>query len=126
MKIVVSIFIFISNFCWAQTGSTYYKDTLPENRYTYNSNYLFPGFSRQTNESYIYANYKLANPYLKLDFTDKLLYQPVYFNILLQRNFPYKFNPLNPWNAKTASGAIITGSLNYLVRTIDRKYFFNK
>lgn len=105
-----------AKFCLAQADSISFKDTLkPANH-----------FLLQTDKSFPSRNYTFENAYLKTNFTNPFFCRPVYYNLLLQRDFSYKFNPLNPWNAKDPFEAVASGTLNYLFQTLDRKYFWGK
>jgi len=135
MKIYLYIFIFItlSKLCWSQTGSSSCNDSLLKANYltNYNSKYLSNHFSLRLNNSY--SNYTLPSLYLKLRFSETVLLRPVYYNISVQSNnmsilsnSSYKRNALNPWGARDPFSAVMTGSLNYLIQAIDRKYFYGK
>lgn len=124
----LSTFIILTKFCWAQADNSSTKDTLVQSNYfyNYNSKSILHHFSLQTDKSFTSNNYNLGNPYLKFNFSDTFFSRPEYYNLLLQRDFSNKFNPTNPWNAANPFEAVMCGSLNYLIREIDRKCFFYK
>jgi len=135
MKIYLYIFIFItlSKLCWSQTGGSSCNDSLLKANYltNYNSTYSQNHFSLPLNNSY--SNYTLPSLNLKLRFSETVLLRPVYYNIYVQSNYmfiqsnsSYKRNALNPWGASDPFSAVMTGSLNYAIQAIDRKYFYGK
>jgi len=113
---IVSTFMLFAKFGLAQADSISFKDTLKcSNCFSSRTNNLFPS-----------RTYTYERTYLKLNFTDPFFHRPVYYNLSLQRDFLYKFNPLNPWNANDPFEAVMSGTLNYLFQTVDRKYLWGK
>ncbi len=100
----------------AQADSISFKDTLNCSNY----------FSLKTDKLFPSRTYTYENTYLKLKFTNLFFHRPVYCNLSLQRDPSYKLNPLNPWNANDPFEALMSGTLNYLFQTVDRKYLWAK
>jgi hypothetical protein len=120
-------FLSLTNICEAQSDSLSSKDTSLQSKYfnSYNSNFR-PNYSLlQTDNIFTYNDNRFNNSCFKLNLSETLFYRPVYYNPLLKRDFSYKFNPINPWNTTDPFEAVISGSLNYIIQAVDRKYFFS-
>ena len=87
--IIVSTFMLFAKFGLAQADSLSFKDSLKSSNH----------FSLQTDKLFTPRTYSYESTYFKSNFTDTFFCRPVYYNLSLQKDFSYKFNPLNPWKA---------------------------
>ena len=105
-----------AKFGLAQADSISFKDSLKPSNH----------FSLQNDKPFPPRAYSFESTHLKLNFTDTFFCRPVYYNLSLQKDFSYKFNLLNPWNANDPFEAVASGTLYYLFQTMDKKYFWRK
>jgi hypothetical protein len=105
---------FITSLCFAQTDSI--------NQQPF---YFFSHSFSIYNYKLIPYNNKIDKLFPKENYADIFFHKPIYYDSFLRRNFYFNYTA-NPWSASTPLDAITSGSLNYLMQALDKKYFYNK
>ena len=128
--IVALLIIFTASFCSAQSDSI---NATGSSKINLSSSLLysdFPSFRFPLDTTfYNWERQETVKLYLAREYAYPV-FPRVYYGTFYKRDFSdkfsEKFNPANPWGAGDPIQGIASGSINYLVHTIDKKFFYKK
>jgi len=107
-----------TSFSFAQSVSVYNKTNI-----SFPKTFLLQSFQVTP---YAPESYLFQNEYLRTNHSSLFFKKPIIYDNFGRRHFYYKYDTLNPWCASGPLDAIAGGTINYLIQSMDKKFFYRK